>query len=350
MLDHVGIPVSDFMKSKGFYLRVLAPLGALRAADVRVATPSTTVIAFSAAALLFALFAVRRGRWLACAGIGALTASAAWIALVPPQPQLRPGVVEITAIDVGQGDALLVVTPEGKTLLIDGGGSLRGDFDVGEEVVSNYLWSRGITRLDAVALTHAHADHIGGLGAVIRNFRPRELWVGANPPTRAYLALLDAARKYKVAVRQRAAGDEFALGGARFRVLAPPANWQPGQQARNNDSLALLVSYGKTSALLEGDAEQKMEKLIATESPRAGLLKVGHHGSASSTTPELLAGVAPREAVISVGYRSAYQHPRGEVLERLEAAGVVTHRTDVEGAVTFVLDGKEIAFTPPARR
>jgi len=341
----LAVPVSWLL---ALMLHVLHTLGALRAADTRVATPTMLVVVATAATLLFAIFAVRRNRYLALAGAVALTASAAWIAFVPPRPRVHPGVLEITAIDVGQGDALLVVTPQGRTLLIDAGGAVRSstEFDVGEEVVSSYLWERGFTRLDTIALTHAHADHIGGLGAIIRNFRPRTLWVGINPPTAAYEHLLAAANESGMTVERHVEGDNFDYGGVAVQVVSPAPDWQVTKNARNNDSLGMLLTYGATSALLEGDAEKKVEKMIAAENPRADLLKVGHHGSATSTIPELLAAVQPKVAVISVGYRSPFGHPRSDVLERLEAAHVLTHRTDIEGAVTFILDGKSVTVMP----
>ena len=133
----------------------------------------------------------------------------------------------VEAIDVGQGDSLLLITPDGKTLLVDGGGFGGGprqaaqEFDIGEEVVSPALWARGIRHLDAVALSHAHSDHMGGLPAVLRNFHPDELWVGNNPRVEAYNALLKEAAGLHVRVRSFHAGDGFAFGSAQIGVLAP---------------------------------------------------------------------------------------------------------------------------------
>ena len=333
-------------------VRVLDALATLRASEVRVATPATATALVAALAVAFALYMFRqRPRWAVLAGATALATAAAWIAFVPPRPQLTPRVLEITAIDVGQGDALLVVTPDGHTLLVDGGGSIRGnqEFDIGEEVVSTYLWSRGITHLDAIVLTHAHGDHIGGLPSIIANFRPRALWLANVPDLPSYQRLLAAAAQYHVSIERHFEGDRFPFGGVDVLVVAPPADWQVTDKARNNDSLGMLLTYGQTSALLEGDAERKMEKEIAGEQIQADVLKVGHHGSATSTTPELLAAVAPKHAVISVGYRSPFGHPRPDVLQRLEDAHVLTHRTDLEGPVTFLLDGRTVAAKPPAR-
>jgi competence protein ComEC len=291
------------------------------------------------------LLTVRRRRAVAWIGVVLLVASAAVAAFYLEPPAVVPGKLEITAIDVGQGDSLLVVSPQGRAMLVDGGGSVgpgRGEFDYGEDVVSPYLWSRGFEGLDIVALTHAHGDHIGGLKRAIENFHPRELWVGINPETEAVDRLYAAAAANHVLVRRHVAGDELDWGGTHVRVLSPPANWHPRAKPMNDDSLAFLISYGATRALLAGDIEKRMEEFVSREWPEADLLKVAHHGSATSTTPELLEAVHPHFAVISVGYRNSFGHPREVVLERLQQAHVVTYRTDVQGAVTFLLDGKTV--------
>lgn len=280
----------------------------------------------------------------------------AWVALlvaaaaaVWPRPVDHPrDALLVEAIDVGQGDSLLLITPEGKTLLVDGGGfggspkMAAQEFDIGEEVVSPALWARGIRHLDAVALTHAHSDHMGGLPAVLRNFRPDELWVGNNPGVDAYNALLYEAAQLHVRVRTFRAGDAVSFGSSEVHVLAPIAGYAHGLEPGNNDSMVLHVGYGGTSVLLEGDAEAPVEEAMLHEKGlESTLLKVGHHGSLTSTRPELLERVAPRWAVISCGARNRYGHPRQEVLEELQAAHVRTMRTDTEGASCFLLNGKD---------
>jgi competence protein ComEC len=314
-------------------------------AQWRVPDPTVLFALVAFVGILLAFFAVRKQRAVALAGLFALFLSAGIVALHHAAAHIEGGKLEITAIDVGQGDSLLVVSPEGRTMLIDGGGSIgpvRSEFDFGEDVVAPYLWSRGLDHLDVVALTHAHGDHIGGLPRIIEDFHPSELWVGINPQATALLQLYKVADENHVAIRQHVAGDELGWGGTKIRVLSPPADWQPKPQPKNDDSLALLIGYGNTRALLAGDLEKKMERFIASEAPRADLLKVAHHGSATSTTPELLNAVHPQFAVISAGYHNSFGHPRQVVLDRLQAAQVRTYRTDLQGAVTFLLDGKSV--------
>ena len=335
-------------------VRLVHLFGSTALGDFRIPGPLLWQSAAFCALLGTAIVLARKSlkstdRWLRHGACIALALAA--LAAVLPRPIDRPhGAMLMEAIDVGQGDSLLLITPDGKTLLIDGGGFGGGprqapqDFDIGEEVVSPALWARGIRHLDAVALTHAHSDHMGGLPAILRNFHPDELWVGNNPRIANYMALLDEAAALHVRVRSFRAGDAFTFGTTQVNVLAPFREYQPAAEPTNNDSLVLHVAYGATSVMLEGDAEAPVEQAMLAEPGLAStLLKVGHHGSITSTRPEFLARVAPQWAVISCGLHNRYGHPREEVLEALEEAHVRTYQTDTNGITCFRLDGKTVA-------
>ena len=328
----------------------------LRGGDFRIPGPGDFAILCFVLLLAFAMWSMRRSTAWALAGCVAL-ALAGYLSVRPRPIERQQGGMEVEAIDVGQGDALLLISPEGRTLLVDAGGfggspTAVHNFDIGEEVVSQALWARSIRRLDAVALTHAHGDHMGGMPAILRNFRPRELWIGRNPTSPEYDVLLRQARELGISVCQHAAGEHFDFGGAQVAVLAPNADYRPGPVASNDDSLVLHFVYGRTSVLLEGDAETASEARMEDRPELAStLLKVGHHGSATSTGLSFLRAVAPRFAIVSAGRHNSYGHPRQETLKKLQDAHVLTYRTDTLGATSFSLDGARISarvLTPAA--
>jgi competence protein ComEC len=158
-----------------------------------------------------------------------------------------------------------------------------------------------------------------------------------------YVALLDQAQNLGVHVRTLRFGDAATLGSADVNVLAPLPNYRPDSEPNNNDSLVMRVAYQSTSALLEGDAESPIEQeMLGEQNLQSTLLKVGHHGSTTSTQPEFLARVSPRYAVISCGLHNHYGHPREEVLQSLQSLHVGTLSTDINGAACFTLDGKNV--------
>jgi competence protein ComEC len=322
-------------------------VSAVRAADLRVPAPVWWVALLAVVGWAFCCWAVRRSRGWAWVAVMVLPTVAVMV-LWPEHVVSSPGSLEVTAIDVGQGDSIFIVGPNGATMLIDAGGPVGGvteaaeatsRFDIGEEVVSPYLWSRRFRRLDVIALSHAHSDHMGGMPAVMRNFRPRELWVSIDPNSDAYRALLVEAGKLGVVVRHFYAGDHMAWDGTEVSALAPETGYANAGEPVNNDSLVMRMQFGKSSVLLEGDAEAPSERAMLAHGRVAAvtLLKVGHHGSRTSTTQEFLDAASPKDAVISVGTGNTFGHPRYEVIERIAEARTRLYRTDEFGLTTFLL-------------
>jgi competence protein ComEC len=299
---------------------------------------------------LLAAGAARLG-WLRRIGLagapiaGLVICTAPFVATSAP----RDGRTRVTVLDVGQGDAVLVQTPGRQALLVDSGGS-SGGFDIGGRVVTPAAWALGVRRLTWLALTHGDRDHAGGAPSVARDLTPSEIWEGVPVPRDAdRAALRDVAMAGGIAWRTVAAGAQIESGGVRIEALHPPVPGWERQRVRNDDSVVLRVRFGQAEIWLTGDAGAEFESSLAAEATDASIriLKVGHHGSRSSTSDVLVKALRPQIAVVSVGAGNLFGHPAPIVMDRLVAAGAAVFRTDRDGAVAIETDG-EAAYVQSA--
>ena len=244
-------------------------------------------------------------------------------------------------LDVGQGDAAVLRTPGGRWILIDAGPE-GGGADAGRRVVAPFLERHHAGRLAVAVVSHAHADHLGGLPSVLERV-PAELVLepGADVPDSRYTGFLDRLATTRVPWHPAHAGDRFECDGVRFTVLHPAAGWSGWGEDVNEDSVVLLVEFGAFQALFAGDAGFRAEAAMRGSLRRIDLLKVGHHGSRGSTGDEWLDALTPQVAVLSLG-RNDYGHPAPATLRRLAAHGVTVRRTDRDGTVSVTTDGRRM--------
>lgn len=296
----------------------------------------------------------------------ALIAQLSAIAIVVFHPWSAPrpdGKLHLDFLDVGQGDSALVTLPDGATLLVDGGGrpgpfrqdsGLEDDQEkferdtrsIGEAVVSEFLWHRGLDRVDYILATHADADHVDGLNDIARNFHVRAALVARTPkndPEFARFSQTLAARR--IPIQLIGGGDQLWFGNVTMRVFWPPSAQSTELPSQNNDSVVLNVLFGRRSFLLTGDIEARAEEALApfAETLRADVVKVAHHGSKTSSTAAFIGATQPAYAVISVGQSSIFGHPNPEVVKRWVVSGAQVLRTGNSGTITFSTDGNDLS-------
>ncbi|MGS0765335.1 MBL fold metallo-hydrolase [Syntrophomonas curvata] len=258
------------------------------------------------------------------------------ISLDTRSKEISDGKLEVFFIDCGQGDAILARSPQGQYMLIDGGMREEG------ENVASFLRDQGVKQLAVVVGTHPHSDHIGGLAGIIDAFPVEKVYLPqVTHNTEAFAALLDAVKGQDLKISTARQGVEIPLEGVKVSFLAPVGD---SYDELNNYSAVLRVEYGRNSFIFTGDAEElsESEMLASNQQLEADVLKVGHHGSSSSTGSKFLRAVAPQYAVIMCGAGNDYGHPHQETLTALGDAGAEVYRTDLNGTIIMTSDGRSI--------
>ena len=311
----------------------------------RVATPPPWLSAIYAAACL--LLAWRpRPRLTRGVAAAALLGGAA-IAVSAPARAISDSRLRLTMFDVGQAESIVLRFPSGRSVLVDAAGP-PGRFDIADRVLVPALLARGVMRLDALVLTHPDLDHLGGAVGVVADLHPARLLEGVVPARHVERqALATTAARAGLSIESLRAGGSLLIDGVRINVLHPPPPEWERQRARNDDSLVLEVIFGAVAIILTGDAGEAVEPGVAAAlSPaRVRILKAGHHGSRTSTSPAFLDAVRPQAALISAGRGNMYGHPSPVVTDRLHAAGAAVFRTDRDGQIDLFTDGSRVDIT-----
>jgi competence protein ComEC len=256
--------------------------------------------------------------------------------------------LQVTILDVGQGDAVLVQFPNGKAMLIDAGPRLS-QYDAGERIVEPFLKRLGVTELDALVASHAHSDHIGGMLHVLETVKVSSFVEGHPAETALYRNIKQQIGMKKIRTDSVYSGLTLNLDpSTRLYVLHPPRLFASSNL--NNSSVTMKLVYGKTSFLFVGDLEAEGESVTRARYGSfldVDVLKVGHHGSSTSSTREFIAATSPSDAIISVGWKNKFRHPSATVLDRLKARGARVTRTDWDGGVVLKSDGEAIRYLYP---
>lgn len=256
-------------------------------------------------------------------------------------PAAGEGGLKVHFLDVGQGDCILVRFPGGQNMLVDAGKNDSAGY------ITSYLKKEGVRKLDFVVGTHPHEDHIGSLDAVVKNFEIGEIYMPrVTASTVTFRDALEAVRDKGLKITPARPGLNIIRDGDLSADIIAPCGDQ--YQSLNDYSAVVKINYGRVSFLLAGDAEDRSEaEMLAGGAAglKADVLKVGHHGSKTSTSAPFLKAVAPRYAVISLAAGNEYHYPHGVVLDRLKKAGAQVLRTDQRGTIVFATDGKEITLS-----